>query len=245
MKHNQKTALGLVVALTVGAATALPAYAGGHYNHPAGNMGGYGGAAIGNQGAGMMGNQGAGMMGGQGVGTMGNQGTGMMGGQGGAGMGGQGGMMQMMQMMQQVHGQMGGAAGGMGGMGGGFGGGQMGAMGGLMGPGIDGEGLKTLLQDYDADGNGTLSIAEFEVAHSASIREAMVDRFQKLDNDGDGQITADEITALQERAQNMMGWRAQQSGEPKATPSPVPGPATGMGMGMGTQNSGAMQNQGN
>ena len=239
MKHNHKTALGLVVALTMGAATAFPAYASGNHgqaanaqNMQAGNAGGHGGAGgmMGGQGAGM-GGQG-GMMGGQGAG-MGGQG-GMMGGQG-AGMGGQGGMMQMMQMMKQMHGQM---AGGSGGMMGGMGGGQMGGMANLLGLSADGEGLQVLLEEYDADGNGTLSIAEFEVAHSASIREAMVDRFQALDNDGDGQITAEEITAQMGRMQNMMG---AQAGEAKA----ADGAGMGMNMDMGAQNGEMMQNQGN
>ena len=203
MKHNHKTALGLVVALTMGAATAFPAYADSNTGHAvnaqnmqAGNAGGHGGVG------GMMGSA-----------------------------GGMGSMMQMMQMMKQMHSQM---AGGSGGMMGGMGGGQMDGMGNMLGMSADGEGLQALLEKYDADGNGTLSIAEFEVAHSASIREAMVDRFQALDNDGDGQITADEITAQMGRMENMMG---AQAGEAKA--------AAGMNMDMGAQNGEMMQNQGN
>ncbi len=55
--------------------------------------------------------------------------------------------------------------------------------------------LQTLLEENDTDGDGTLSIAEFEVLHSRMIRETMVDRFQHLDNDGDGAVTAEEMIA--------------------------------------------------
>ena len=52
--------------------------------------------------------------------------------------------------------------------------------------------LQKLLQENDTDSDGTLSLSEFEVLHSRLIRETMVDRFQHLDNDGDGAITAEE-----------------------------------------------------
>ena len=55
--------------------------------------------------------------------------------------------------------------------------------------------LQKLLSDNDANGDGTLDIAEFESLHSRMIRESMVDRFQHLDNDGDGAITAGEMAA--------------------------------------------------
>lgn len=207
MKHNHKTALGLVIALTMGAATAFPAYADSDTGHAANGRNMQAGNAGGHGGAGGMGEHGAGM----------------------------GSMMQMMQMMKQMHSQM---AGGSGGMMGGMGGGQMGGMGNMLDMSADGEGLQALLEKYDADGNGTLSIAEFEVAHSASIREAMVDRFQALDNDGDGQITADEITAQMGRMENMMG---AHTGEPKAGG----GMGMGMNMDMGDQDGEMMQNQGN
>lgn len=54
---------------------------------------------------------------------------------------------------------------------------------------------QSALADYDADSDGTLSIDEFETFHSAMIRETMVDRFQHLDADGDGQVTKEEIEA--------------------------------------------------
>lgn len=55
--------------------------------------------------------------------------------------------------------------------------------------------LETLFSDNDANDDGALDIAEFEILHSRMIRESMVDRFQHLDNDGDGAITAGEMAA--------------------------------------------------
>ncbi len=63
-------------------------------------------------------------------------------------------------------------------------------------------GLQDRLAEFDADDSGTLSIDEFEALHSATIREAMVDRFQALDNDGDGEVTAEEMTAPAARMQD-------------------------------------------
>lgn len=56
-------------------------------------------------------------------------------------------------------------------------------------------GLMEELQTFDADKNGSLSIAEFETLHAARIRKAMVDHFQHLDEDGDGSVTMNEMTA--------------------------------------------------
>jgi len=73
------------------------------------------------------------------------------------------------------------------------------------------------LEEFDADGDDTLSIDEFERLHSAAIRELMVDRFQHLDADGDGQVTQDEMNGpidrmsrfmrMQERYGTGMGYR--------------------------------------
>ena len=119
------------------------------------------------------------------------------------------GMDGMMDMMQRMHGNM-------------MGGGMMGVMG-PMGGGMtkmldaDGDGkvtpeemrtqLQAKLAEYDGDGDGSLSIAEFETLHSAMIREMMVDRFQHLDADGDGSITAEEMTAPADKMERMQKMR--------------------------------------
>ena len=170
------------------------------------------------------------------------QGTPAMGSQGGVGMGagmgaGMGNHKQMMQMMMRMHGQMMGGAGqgGMGSMGGqgqmmggmgktgpGPAGGMM--MGGMKMPMMDADsdgavtaeearaGLTAKLTEYDADGDGALSIAEFETLHSANMREQMVDRFQGFDNDGDGQVTLEEMTAPASRMERMQAMKAQTGG---------------------------------
>lgn len=152
-------------------------------------------------------------------------GPGMMGGM----MGGQpGDRDDMMRMMMRMHGQT---------MGGGMMGG-MGPAGGMMG-GIesmmqafdaDGDGnvtpeelragLEARLAKYDADGGGSLSLGEFEALHSAMIRETMVDRFQALDNDGDGQITKEEMTAPANRMETMQRMRDRLTGD---APTQQPG----------------------
>ncbi len=55
--------------------------------------------------------------------------------------------------------------------------------------------LQNILEENDADGDGSLNISEFENFHSRLIREKMVDRFQYLDADGNGAVTAEEIIA--------------------------------------------------
>jgi len=54
------------------------------------------------------------------------------------------------------------------------------------------------MKQFDANGDGTLSLAEFETLHSALVHESMVDRFQHLDADGDGKV--DSIDDLIEKA---------------------------------------------
>lgn len=54
--------------------------------------------------------------------------------------------------------------------------------------------IQDQLAAYDADGNGTLSIDEFEGAWNEMTRERMVRGFQRFDRDGDGQISEDELT---------------------------------------------------
>lgn len=122
----------------------------------------------------------------------------------------------MHMMMMRMHSPMmgGGRAmpGPMGAMGGAWGMGPMG--GGMMGMlDTDGdgiatpqevrEGLQAKLKEHDADGDGTLSIGEFEALHSAMVRETMVDRFQYLDADGDGAVTEQEMSAPANRMEHM------------------------------------------
>ena len=118
----------------------------------------------------------------------------------------------MMQNMQRMHSQM--MGGGMGMMHGGAGGNDMSMMrpmrdmldadgDGTVTPDETRAGLQALLSEYDADGDGTLSLSEFETMHSAIIRETVVDRFQFLDDDGDGQVTANEIVKPADRMERM------------------------------------------
>jgi Ca2+-binding EF-hand superfamily protein len=65
-------------------------------------------------------------------------------------------------------------------------------------------GLLAELKKYDTDGDGTLSIGEFELLHSAHNRNKMVDRFQALDEDGDGKVTKDEISARADKMEKRM-----------------------------------------
>ena len=50
-----------------------------------------------------------------------------------------------------------------------------------------------MLARFDANGDGTLSLDEFSALHAEFTRSRMVDRFQRLDDDGDGQVTAAEM----------------------------------------------------
>lgn len=73
----------------------------------------------------------------------------------------------------------------------------------MMGPGMMGipsaeeatAAMRARLSEFDADGDGSLSLSEFETLHSAMIRESMVDRFQHLDADGDGAVSPSEMVA--------------------------------------------------
>lgn len=146
-----------------------------------------------------------------GPGMMQNGGPGMMGNMGG-----------MMDMMARMHGNM---------MGAGMGGGMMQMF------DADGDGtttpdemrtqLQTKLTEYDSDGDGSLSIAEFEALHSAMIREMMVDRFQHLDADGDGAVTPEEMAAPADRMERMQNMRSNMTDAPAR-------PGNGQGMGDGS-----------
>jgi hypothetical protein len=106
--------------------------------------------------------------------------------------------------MQMMHSQM-------------MGGGAMGMMGGAGDGATTPEDMRARLQaalsDYDADGNGSLSIDEYETYHSALIRENMVDRFQHLDADGDGAITGQEIIAPADQMARMKVTHQRMHGE--------------------------------
>jgi len=64
--------------------------------------------------------------------------------------------------------------------------------------------LQSSLQEYDENSDEALSIEEFQTLYSAMIREDMVDRFQHLDADGDGQITSVEMRMPAERFEMRM-----------------------------------------
>jgi len=87
--------------------------------------------------------------------------------------------------------------------------------------------MQAKLTEYDSDGDGTLSIAEFETLHSAMIREKMVDKFQQLDADGDGAITSDEMIAPAKKMERMQKMRSGMMGQMQGQP--------GDGQGMGSE----------
>ncbi len=49
------------------------------------------------------------------------------------------------------------------------------------------------LAKFDSDGNGTLSLKEYEALWLDAYRERMVDEFQRHDHDGDAVVTAEEF----------------------------------------------------
>lgn len=105
--------------------------------------------------------------------------------------------------------------------------GGMGKMGGAMHKMLDADGdgmvtpeeastqLQVKLKQYDSDASGTLSISEYEALYNAMIREKMVDQFQHLDADGDGQVTPDEMNAPADRMKRMAKMRMKM--KPKTT----------------------------
>jgi Ca2+-binding EF-hand superfamily protein len=122
----------------------------------------------------------------------------------------QGGMMGggMMQMMERMHGMM-----NSGDMSSGMGGGMMGGgmqqafdadKDGTVSPEELRNGLLAELKAQDVDGDNALSIEEFEVLHSARIRNQMVDKFQKLDENGDGLVTEAEMAAPADKMEMRM-----------------------------------------
>ncbi|MEM8658939.1 MAG: calcium-binding protein, partial [Pseudomonadota bacterium] len=49
------------------------------------------------------------------------------------------------------------------------------------------------LAEFDADTDGVLTLEEFQALWLDAMRERMVDQFQSHDDDGDGQVTAEEF----------------------------------------------------
>lgn len=60
------------------------------------------------------------------------------------------------------------------------------------------------IETYDADGDGSLSLDEFAALHAAKTRPMVVDRFQALDDDGDGKVTDTEIASRVDRMLRFM-----------------------------------------
>lgn len=60
------------------------------------------------------------------------------------------------------------------------------------------------LSRFDTDGNGVLSLQEYEALWLDAMRERMVDRFQNLDADGDATITTAEFAEPFARAVRFM-----------------------------------------
>ena len=54
--------------------------------------------------------------------------------------------------------------------------------------------LAAQLTGADASGDGTVSLEEFQTIYLERTRPLMVDAFQRLDEDGDGQITSGELS---------------------------------------------------
>ncbi|MEQ9491855.1 MAG: EF-hand domain-containing protein [Alphaproteobacteria bacterium] len=71
------------------------------------------------------------------------------------------------------------------------------------------------LSDNDGNKDGSLNLAEFEDVWMTYTRFKMVDMFQRLDEDGDGQITEAELT---EKKTAMM-YRADRDGDGQITKS--------------------------
>jgi len=57
--------------------------------------------------------------------------------------------------------------------------------------------------EHDKDGNNAISLSEFEGIWLSMMRPMMVDKFQMMDDDGDGQITDAEVD---KKVKRMMRW---------------------------------------
>ena len=83
------------------------------------------------------------------------------------------------------------------------------------------------LKTYDTNGDGTLSLDEFQALYAAHTRTMMVRGFQMLDEDGDGKVTELEVTTAADVMQEHMDrgeWSRRLPGMgPDGTDRPGPG----------------------
>jgi len=49
------------------------------------------------------------------------------------------------------------------------------------------------LAEFDSDGDGSLTLEEYQALWLDAMRERMVDQFQAHDDDGDGRVTVEEF----------------------------------------------------
>ena len=61
------------------------------------------------------------------------------------------------------------------------------------------QGLADQFKKYDSDGDGTLSLSEYQALFDDEMHEAMVRSFQALDREGAGKVTLDEFRAPLDR----------------------------------------------
>lgn len=55
------------------------------------------------------------------------------------------------------------------------------------------------LQEFDTNGDGNLSLEEYQALWLDAMHERMVDQFQRHDDDGDGLVTAEEFSEMQSK----------------------------------------------
>jgi hypothetical protein len=77
-------------------------------------------------------------------------------------------------------------------------------------------GVATLHEKYDADGNGTLSADEFRALFAKSVKSVAARPFARLDENGDGQLSEEELTFPVQMMVRMARWQTQ------AAPAPAP-----------------------
>ena len=73
------------------------------------------------------------------------------------------------------------------------------------------QGQAGMLAAHDSDKNGALTLSEFEGVWLEFTRDHMVDRFQHLDGDGDGNVTGEELN----KHANRMVRRMDRNGDGK------------------------------